>query len=197
MKQCVIYIHSKGGSANEAEHYKSLFPDFDVIGFDYQAQTPWEAKPEFVNFFAKIAVKYDKIVIIANSIGAFFAMHALDGKEISQAFFISPIVNMEDLIENIIQWANVTEAELQQKGIIPTEFGETLSWKYLNWVRNNRINWNIPTHILYGSNDNLQSLEDIEDFAVQIGADVTVMEGGEHWFHTEEQMLFLDNWITI
>jgi hypothetical protein len=21
------------------------------------------------------------------------------------------------------------------------------------------------------------------------------MEGGEHWFHTEEQMLFLDNWI--
>jgi len=22
------------------------------------------------------------------------------------------------------------------------------------------------------------------------------MEGGEHWFHTEEQMEFLDRWIT-
>ena len=24
---------------------------------------------------------------------------------------------------------------------------------------------------------------------------LTVMEGGEHWFHTEEQMRFLDEWI--
>jgi len=24
---------------------------------------------------------------------------------------------------------------------------------------------------------------------------VTVMEGGEHWFHTAEQMAFLDDWI--
>lgn len=27
------------------------------------------------------------------------------------------------------------------------------------------------------------------------GASLTVMENGEHWFHTEEQMRFLDNWI--
>ena len=24
---------------------------------------------------------------------------------------------------------------------------------------------------------------------------LTVMEGGDHWFHTEEQMCFLDEWI--
>ena len=29
----------------------------------------------------------------------------------------------------------------------------------------------------------------------QTGADVTVMKNGEHWFHTEEQMRFLDEWI--
>ena len=27
------------------------------------------------------------------------------------------------------------------------------------------------------------------------GAELTVMPGGEHWFHTEEQMRFLDEWI--
>jgi len=27
------------------------------------------------------------------------------------------------------------------------------------------------------------------------GAELTVMEEGEHWFHTDEQMRFLDNWI--
>ena len=26
-------------------------------------------------------------------------------------------------------------------------------------------------------------------------AELTVMPGGEHWFHTKEQMQFLDNWI--
>ena len=188
-------MHGKGGSAAEANHYKPLFADFDVVGIDYQAQTPWEAKAEFAHFFDGISAKYEQIVIVANSIGAFFAMHALNEKKISEAFFISPIVNMEHLIENMMNWAGITEAELKQKGIIQTKFGETLSWEYFKWVREHPLNWNAPTHILYGSNDNLQSLKDIEDFAVQISADITVMKGGEHWFHTKEQMRFLDNWI--
>ena len=35
MKNVVIYIHGKGGSAAESEHYKQLFPDYEVIGLDY------------------------------------------------------------------------------------------------------------------------------------------------------------------
>ncbi len=46
MNKAVVYIHGKGGSAQEAEHYKLLFGDCDVIGFDYSAQSPWEAKDE-------------------------------------------------------------------------------------------------------------------------------------------------------
>lgn len=195
MKRCVIYIHGSGGSATEAEHYKPLFAGCDVIGFDYQAQTPWEAKTEFTDFFAEIAAKYEQISVVANSIGAFFAMHALPDFKLFQAYFISPIVNMEHMIENMLQWANVTEEKLRQKGTITTEFGETLSWEYLSWVRAHPLNLNISPHILYGSNDNLQSLNDIRDFASQTGADVTVMPGGEHWFHTPEQMQFLDDWI--
>ena len=68
----------------------------------------------------------------------------------------------------MMRWENITESELQQKETIQTEFGETLSWKYLSWVRSNQIDWHIPTHILYGNNDNLQSLKDIEDFARKI-----------------------------
>ena len=52
-KKAVIYIHGKGGNAKEAKHYKTLFPDFDVIGFDYIAQTPWEAVDEFTCFLMK------------------------------------------------------------------------------------------------------------------------------------------------
>ena len=40
MKHIMIYVHGKGGSAAEAEHYKALFPDSTVIGFAYRAQMP-------------------------------------------------------------------------------------------------------------------------------------------------------------
>ena len=35
----------------------------------------------------------------------------------------------------------------------------------------------------------------ISAFAEQIHADLTVMKDGEHWFHTPEQMQFLDDWV--
>lgn len=57
------------------------------------------------------------------------------------------------------------------------------------------ITWTIPTHILYGEKDNLTAYETVSQFAGQIGTTLTVMKDGEHWFHTEEQMDFLDDWI--
>ena len=44
MKEIVVYVHGKGGSAQEAEHYKALFPDCEVIGFDYRAQAPYKVR---------------------------------------------------------------------------------------------------------------------------------------------------------
>ena len=139
MRRLIIYVHGKGGNAEEAKHYQLLFPDSDVIGFDYQSQNPWEAKSEFPGFFDLHSKGYDAVTLIANSIGAFLSMHSLAEKKISQAMFISPIVNMERLISDMMMWSNVTEAELESKKEIPTEFGETLSWEYLCYVRKHPI----------------------------------------------------------
>ena len=92
MSRLVIYVHGKGGSAEEAKHYQPLFADSDVIGFDYQSQNPWEAKREFPRFFDLHSEGYNSVILIANSIGAFLAMNALAEKNISRAMFISPIV---------------------------------------------------------------------------------------------------------
>ena len=196
MKKLAIYIHGKGGNADEALHYRSLFPDCDVVGFDYKSNTPWDAKKEFSDYFDSIAADYDEVYLIANSIGAFFSMNALGEKPIKKAYFISPMVNLEKLICNMMVWAGVSEETLREKKEIATDFGETLSWEYLCYVRENPIEWNIPTQILYGSKDNLTTLETMQELANKAGATLTVMEGGEHWFHTEEQMEFLDRWIT-
>jgi len=191
----VIYIHGKGGSAAECEHYKSLFPDCEVIGLDYQTFTPWETGKEIHIAVEELKSKYENVILIANSIGAFFSMNAGIDDMIQKAYFISPIVDMEKLITNMMQWANVTEQELESEGVIHTDFGEDLSWEYLSYVRSYLITWHAPTQILYGSNDLLTSLGTISDFANKHQATLTVMEGGEHWFHTEDQMQFLDRWI--
>ena len=133
--------------------------------------------------------------MVANSIGAFFALSSLDETLVDRAYFISPVVDMENLICNMMQWSNVTEQELAEKRKIATNFGETLSWEYLCYVRQHPIIWNVPTCILYGEHDNLTSLETVSVFAKQHHAELTIMPGGEHWFHTEEQMQFLNHWI--
>ena len=216
----VIYIHGKGGSATEIEHYKPLFPDSEVTGLDYQTFSPWETGKELTEQREQIDArinsvesrwkktegqiydavdelksKYEDVILIANSIGAFFSMNAGIDNMIQKAYFISPIVNMEKLITDMMQWASVSEQELESKGVIHTDFGEDLSWEYLSYVRSHPIKWRVPTQILYGSNDHLTSLETITDFANKHQATLSVMNGGEHWFHTEDQMQFLDNWI--
>ena len=154
MKRLIVYVHGKGGSAQEAEHYKSLFPKDEVIGFDYRSQTPWQAKKEFFAFFTEQRGRCEHLTLVANSIGAFFALSSLDETLVDRAYFISPIVDMENLICNMMQWSGVTEQELA-----------------------------------------LTSIETVSAFAKQHHAGLTVMPGGEHWFHTEEQMQFLDHWI--
>lgn len=151
MQSLIVYVHGKGGSAEEAAHYRPLFPGSQVVGFDYHAQTPWEAREEFPAFFRRQHQRCGRLILIANSIGAFFALSSLD---------------------------------------------ETLSWPYLCYVRAHPVTWRVPTRILYGEHDALTSLETVSDFAERHHAALTVMPGGEHWFHTEAQMSFLDDWIS-
>ena len=190
MSPTLIYIHGQYGSPDEVEHYRALFPGCEVIGFDYKAQTPWEAELEFAEYFDGLGCtgggisdggkkcsgmpggkSARSIGIIANSIGAFYAMSALAGRNVAAAYFISPIVDLERIE------------------------GVTLDAEHLRYVRHHPIEWHVPTHILYGENDNLTSFETISDFARRSGAKLEVMPGGEHWFHTPEQMAFVDRWI--
>jgi len=182
MKNAVIYIHGKDGNSNEADHYKKFLNDeYRIIGFEYKLQLPWEAEAEFQKYFADIASKYNEIVLIGNSIGAYFSLISLSENFIKKAMFISPIVDMENLILNMMKRAGGSEEELKLKKVISTPFGELLSW-------------DVPSSILYGKNDVITPFKIISDFANKINADLTVMENSEHWFHTREQMIFLDNW---
>ena len=87
-----------------------------------------------------------------------------------------------------------TEAQRQEKGKIVTDFGQTLSWQYLCWIREHALqNWAIPMAVLYAGRDTMTDYETIETFAKKHAAKLTVYEQGEHRFHAPEQLEVLKN----
>ena len=98
LDKVIIYIHGKGGSYLEAEQYRKNCPGFDIIGVDYNDYLPWEVRDPIRSVYDKARGKYGRIYVLANSIGAYFAMLTLSECDIERALFISPILDMERLI---------------------------------------------------------------------------------------------------
>lgn len=194
--KAILYVHGKGGSYLEAEQYKKNCEGFDIVGVDYNEYLPWVVQKQIKTEYDSLKENYDEVYLIANSIGAYFSMLALQDREIQKALFISPILDMERLILDMLSWANASEQDLFNKQEIQTDFNETLSWKYLKYVRENPIEWNVTTEILYAENDNLTSYKTIESFAASHFVNLTIMQDGEHWFHTDEQLEYLNTWMT-
>ncbi len=91
--------------------------------------------------------------------------------------------------------AQVDEARLEAEREIPTDFGETLSWRYLQYVREHPVTgWNTPTAILYGGQDALVRRESVEAFSRRFRCTLTVLEQSGHWLHTQEQLAALRLW---
>ena len=191
----VLYLHGKGGSPAEAEHYRPLFPGREVVGLDYRGAPPWEAGAEIRRAVLACRKIHGDLFLIANSVGAYYLLHAGVEKEVSRAWFLSPLVDMERMIRDLLRSVGATETDLRERGRIPTPFGEDLSWDVLSYVRSHPVRWSVPTHILCGGRDDLVPFETVAAFARAHRARLTVMKEGGHWFHTEAEMAFLDGWI--
>jgi alpha-beta hydrolase superfamily lysophospholipase len=202
-----LFIHGKKGRKEDAESFAAIASrkGYQVLSIDLPEHgerknetgkfDPWHVVPELRNIFAKAKERWDHISIQANSIGAYFSMLSFAEESIERCLFVSPILDMEQLIANMMKWSGVTDDQLEKQRIIPTNFGETLSWEYLSYVRKHRIEkWNTPTSILYGSQDNLTERKNVDAFVKRFSCKLTVMPGGEHWFHTPEQLDVLEKW---
>ena len=203
-----LFVHGKMGNKEEALRFSEIAcpAGFQVVGIDLpehgsrkdseEKLLPWVVIPELRRVYLCLKGDWRETRIRANSIGAWFSMLAVQVEQVQvkKALLVSPIVDMEDLITSMMKWAGVGEDELKRRGEIPTAFGETLSWEYLCWVRSHPLVWNVPTEILYAANDSMTPRSVINSFVAGSHASLTVMEEGEHWFHTEEQLHFLGNW---
>lgn len=138
MKKAILYIHGKGGSYLEAEQYRKNCPDFDVMGIDYDVDFPWIVQKQIKLAYDRTHKHYDHICVLANSIGAYFAMHTLQACDLEKAFFISPVLDMERLILDMMSWTKVSEKDLQERGEIPTieKYKKAADEKMERWDKN-------------------------------------------------------------
>ena len=204
-KRAFLFLHGQMGCKEEAEPFaQAICPKgYQVLSIDLPGHgmhrdkeeelTPWTAVPEIQSAIHWAQDCWDSLSLRANSIGAYLALLAFQSPD--SVLLVSPILDMERLILKRLDWVGVSEAQLEQRGEIAVSPGQTLSWEYLCWVREHPVcSWTCPVHILYGSGDNMTPRQVIETYARRHDVTLTVVEGGEHWFHTPEQLAILRKW---
>lgn len=136
------------------------------------------------------------ISLFACSMGAYFSMLSYKDEQINKCLFLSPVVNMKRIIDNMMMWFNVSEEDLKSKQEIKTPIGQTLYWDYYQYVKENPITkWDVNTEILYGLKDNLCEYDVLSEFVSRFKCNLETLENGEHYFHTDEQLNVLKDWI--
>ncbi|MGG5372769.1 alpha/beta hydrolase [Enterococcus sp. AZ196] len=160
---------------------------------DYEL-TPQNVVADAQHLLFELEKQAESISLFGCSMGAYFGMLVCQNRKIDQGFFLSPIVDMQELIENMLLWSQRTPADLKREKRIETPV-KTVEWDYYSYVVEHPIKWDIPTNILYGGKDNLTSRATIETFSEAAQSLLTVFEQGEHFFHTAEQLAFYQKWL--
>jgi uncharacterized protein len=137
-----------------------------------------------------------RISLFACSLGAYFSLLAYPDSPLEKALFLSPVLDMERLIRNKMTACQVSEARLRTEKVIANPYGPQLDWEYYTYVKAHPVTrWPLPTAILYGTADNITEREVVLDFSARFQADTQFLEGGEHYFHTGEQLQVLRAWL--
>ena len=200
-----VYVHGKMSSKDEAGRFAEIAErkGYQVLSFDLPEHGERKSEKYPCTVFNGVhdlgiignyaQSNWINISLYGCSLGAYFSLLAYKDLPLGKCLFLSPVLDMERLIQNMMKWFNISEQELQKKQSIPILIGETLYWDYYCYAKENPIDkWDMPTEILYNSEDNLTEREIVERFAKRFSCGLTVLENSEHWFHTESQMMFLD-----
>lgn len=203
---CFLFVHGLGGNKFEAERFASIANAYghQVLSIDLPKHgnrtdetnfVPWEIDKELNAIMSYAKRRWNKILLRATSIGAYFSLLSLKAETFEKCLFVSPLLDMERMITDLMKFAGVTEERLKIEKEIKTDFGQTLSWEYLRYARNNPVKAICKdTEILCASNDEVIPYETVLKFSECNGCRLTVLDGGEHWLHMPDDVRKMEQW---
>ncbi len=208
--QVYLFVHGKMSQKEEAEGFALIAQSkgYQVVSFDLPEHG--ERKAHAYRCTVQNAVhdlgivgdwvtgQWSNVSLYGASLGAYFSLVAYREFRFKKCLFLSPILDMENLIQSMMKWFNVTPELLRERQEIPLPGGETLSWPYYAFVREHPIvKWNSPTYILYGSGDHLTPRNVVDTFVANFHCHLDILQNGEHYFHTQEQLAVVDTWLNL
>lgn len=139
--------------------------------------------------------RWKDVSLYACSLGAYFSLHAYQGRRFTKCLFQSPIVNMEYLIRQMFLWFDISPERLAREKEIDTPI-DLMTWDDYQYVLAHPVRrWDSPAGILYGGRDDLQSLQVMRDFAVRTGSSITLAGDSEHSFMDEKDAAIVQQWL--
>ncbi|MDO4380067.1 MAG: alpha/beta hydrolase [Clostridia bacterium] len=200
-----IFVHGKQSRKEYAEQFAKIAEEkgFQTLSFDLpehgertdgERLDVWSGKKDLSEIADYAFKRWKNLSLFACSIGAYFSLETFGEMPFQKALFLSPIADMRCLVKQMMLWFDVSKERLETEKEIETPV-DTLRWDYYNYILTHPVKeWKIPTHILYGGKDNLQSREVIENFCRSFGCELTVSENSEHPFMAEGDEKILEKW---
>lgn len=201
-----IFVHGQGGNKEEAERFAKIAVSYGygVLSADLPEHgkrtdgakfVPWEVVPELSAIYEYAKKRWNKILLRATSIGAYFSLLAFRDRRIEKRLLVSPLLDMQGFIDGLMRYCGADEARLKREKEIKTESGQTLSYEYFLYAKSNPVRAaGENTYILYADGDTVIPKKSVEKFAADNRCELTVLNGFEHWLHTEEEVAAMEKW---
>ena len=147
---------------------------------DDKAFTHMDASPE-VRAFARLARSQStEVSLLANSIGAYFSLCDTPAGTFERAWMVSPLLDLEYYIRDIMAEYSVTDEQLEAQTVIDTPRG-VLERSYLRFVEEHPARLNAPSWIIRGDQDEVVPLNALSRFVGAPGVELVQVEGGQHF----------------
>ena len=201
-----VFIHGKMGSKEDAQIFAELAErkGWQTLSFylpehgdrkDFAKLDVWHGVEELRIIADYVSSQWDQLALYACSLGAYFALNTFSDSPFTKCLFQSPIADMQYLVNCMMQWFDVSEERLCREGRVDTPI-DPLRWDYYRYIMEHPVEkWSIPTAILYGGKDALQSEEVMSDFARRFSCDLTISPESGHAFMETDGNIIVKKWI--
>lgn len=172
---------------------------YQVLSFDL----PKHGERTFDDTFSKVQIciqelnkiynyakkNWKKIFLFSFGVGSFYSLLAYKDKNVENAFFLTPILNIEDFYEKNMLLFSITDEMLEDEKEIGIPLGDNLYWdEYLYIKENPVLNWKIPTTILCAEKDEICNIQIIREFSEKFNCNLEILKDSEHYFYTISQL---------